>query len=57
MKWFIGGITLAVVAVSATLGGLGTAALLLAMIGWLLLAFRPVEAGVLVADWSRRRFE
>jgi hypothetical protein len=57
MVWLIAGITLAFVAMGATWGTLGTAAILLAGVAWLLLAFRPTEAGALVANWSRKRFE
>ena len=57
MLWLIAGITLALVSLSATLGGVGTGILALATIAWLLLAFRPVELGPIVAEWSRRRFE
>jgi hypothetical protein len=57
MVWVIAGITLALAGISATLGGFGMGLLALATVGWLLVAFRPVEAGTLVATWSRRRFE
>ena len=57
MLWLIAGITLAFVAMGATWGTLGTVAILLAAVAWLLVAFRPVEAGALVAALSRRRFE
>jgi hypothetical protein len=57
MLWLIAGITLAFVAMGATWGTLGTAAILLAAVAWLLVAFRPVEAGALVANWTRQRFE
>lgn len=57
MLWLIAGITLAFVAMGATWGTLGTVAILLAAVVWMLLAFRPVEAGALVANLARRRFE
>lgn len=57
MLWAITGTTLAFVAISTTFGGLGTGLLALAATVWLLFAFRPVTAGALVADWTRRRFE
>jgi hypothetical protein len=57
MLWLVAGITLALVSLSATLGGVGTGLLALATIAWLLLAFRPVELGPIVADLARRRFE
>ena len=57
MVWLIGASTLALVAIAGLFGAVGTAAILLVSVLWLLLVFRPVEAGVLVADLSRRRFE
>jgi hypothetical protein len=57
MLWFIGAVTLAFVAMSTTWGTVGTAAILLAGTAWLVLAFRPAEAGVLVANLARRRFQ
>jgi hypothetical protein len=57
MLWMIAGITLALVSISATLGGVGTALLALATIAWLLVAYRPVALGPIVAELSRRRFE
>lgn len=57
MWWLIAGVTLAFVAMAATWGTLSTAAILLAAVAWLLVAFRPTEAGALVANWSRKRFE
>jgi hypothetical protein len=57
MVWVIAGITLALAALSASLGGIGMGLMTLGTIGWLLVAFRPIEAGSLVASWSRSRFE
>lgn len=57
MMWLIGASTLALVAIAGLFGSVGTAAILLVSVLWLLVALRPVEAGVLVADLSRRRFE
>jgi hypothetical protein len=57
MVWFIGAFTLALVAISATWGTVGTAAILITAVAWLLLVFRPTEAGPLVANLARRRFE
>jgi hypothetical protein len=58
MPWLIVGIALALVSISATsLGGLATGLLMLAVSAWLVIAFRPVAMGALVANWSRRRFE
>ena len=56
MTWVIAGITRALAAASAALGGIGTGLMTLGAMGWLLLAFRPVEAGPIVASWSRERF-
>ena len=56
MYLVIAGITLGLVAISTTLGGLGTGILFLLTIGWLLLALRPVEMGAMVAELTRRRF-
>ncbi len=55
--WLIGATTLAVVSVAGLFGAFGTAAILLASVLWLLVAFRPVDVGPMFADWSRRRFE
>ena len=55
--FLIAGVTLAVVALAASFGGIGIGLLVLATIGWLTLAFRPIEAGQLVAGWSRSRFD
>jgi hypothetical protein len=49
--------TLALVVLSATLGGPGIGLVLLGAMAWMLLVFRPVEAGPIVASWSRSRFE
>ena len=57
MTWAIAGTTLALVAFSAGLGGWAVGLLALASIAWLLVALRPVEAGAMVASWSRSRFE
>jgi hypothetical protein len=57
MVWLIGASTLALVSIAGLFGSVGTAAILLVSVLWLMVALRPVEAGVLVADWSRRRFE
>jgi len=57
MTWVIAGITLALAAASAALGGIGTGLITLGAMAWLLVAFRPVEAGPIVASWSRERFE
>jgi hypothetical protein len=57
MLWVIGAVTLALVAMGAAWGTVGTVAILLAATVWLALAFRPVEAGALVATLARRRFE
>jgi hypothetical protein len=57
MLWLIGGITLALVGMSAAWGTIGTAVILITVVAWMLLAFRPVAAGSLVANMARRRFE
>jgi hypothetical protein len=58
MAWKItAAFTVTLAAIAALFGGVGIAAVLLVAIPWLTLAFRPVEAGALVAEWSRRRFE
>jgi hypothetical protein len=57
MLWLIGGITLALVALGTTWGTVGTVVILFTAVAWMLLAFRPVAAGALVADMARRRFE
>ena len=57
MLFLIGAIAIAVVALSATWGTFGTIATLITAMAWLTAAFRPVEAGALVAALGRRRFE
>jgi hypothetical protein len=57
MVWVTAGMTLALAAIAASLGGLGIGLITLGTMAWLLVAFRPVEAGTMVAGWSRRRFE
>ena len=57
MLWLIGGITIALVGMGATWGTIGTGVILFTAVAWMLLAFRPVEAGALVANLARRRFE
>jgi hypothetical protein len=57
MLWLIGAVTLALVGMGATWGTVGTAVILFTAVAWMLLAFRPVEAGALVANLARRRFE
>jgi hypothetical protein len=57
MLWLIGGITLALVALGTTWGTIGTTVILFTTVAWMLLAFRPVAAGPLVAEMARRRFE
>jgi hypothetical protein len=57
MVWLIGAVTLALVAMGATWGTVGTAVILITAVAWLLVAFQPVQAGAMVADLARRRFE
>ena len=57
MLWLIGGITIALVGMGASWGTIGTAVILFTAIAWMFLAFRPVAAGALVANLTRRRFE
>ncbi|MDP9119334.1 MAG: hypothetical protein M3M93_03525 [Actinomycetota bacterium] len=57
MVWLIGAMTLALVAMSTTWGTVGTAVILITAVAWLLVAFQPVQAGAMVADLARRRFE
>ena len=57
MVWLIGALTLALVAMSTTWGTVGTTVILITAVAWLLVAFRPVQAGAMVADLARRRFE
>jgi hypothetical protein len=57
MLWLIGAVTLALVGMGAAWGTVGTAVILFTAVAWMLLVFRPVEAGALVANLARRRFE
>jgi hypothetical protein len=57
MLWLIGATTLVVVGIAGSFGTIGTAVIVLAAVLWLLAAFRPVEAGPIVAGLARRRFE
>ena len=57
MLKLIAATTLALAVLSAALGGLGIGLVLLGSMAWMLLVFRPVEAGPIVASWSRQRFE
>ena len=57
MLFTIGAIALAVVALGASWGTIGTVVILITAMVWLTLAFRPVEAGALVTTLTRRRFE
>jgi hypothetical protein len=57
MLWLIGAVALALVGMGVAWGTLGTAVILFTAVAWMLLAFRPVEAGALVANLARRRFE
>jgi hypothetical protein len=57
MLFLIGAVALAVVALSAAWGTFGTIAILITAMAWLTVAFRPNEAGALVAALGRRRFE
>jgi hypothetical protein len=57
MVWFMGAFTLALVAMSGSWGTVGTIAILITAVAWLFLVFRPIEAGPLVANLVRRRFE
>jgi hypothetical protein len=58
MLWLIAGTALALISIGAsTLGGLGTALLMVAVAAWLVSALRPVAIGPLVAKWSRGRLE
>ena len=57
MAKLIAATTVVLAVVSATLGGLGIGLVLLGAMAWMLLVFRPVEAGPIVATWSRSRFE
>ena len=57
MVWLIGALTLALVAMGTTWGTVGTVAILITTVAWLLVAFQPTRAGAMVADLARRRFE
>jgi hypothetical protein len=57
MVWLIGAVTLALLAMSATWGTIGTLVILITAVAWLLVAFQPVQAGAMVANLARRRFE
>ena len=57
MLFLIGAIALALVALGTSWGTVGTVVILITGTVWLTLAFRPVEAGALVANLARRRFE
>ena len=57
MVWLIGAVALALVAMGTTWGTVGTAVILITTVAWLLVAFQPTQAGAMVADLTRRRFE
>jgi len=57
MLWFIGAVTLALLGMGETWGTVGTVVVLLTGAVWMVMAFRPVEVGALVANLARRRFE
>jgi hypothetical protein len=57
MLFLIGAIALALVALGTSWGTVGTVVILIAGTAWLTVAFRPVEAGALVTNLARRRFE
>jgi hypothetical protein len=57
MLWLIGAVTLALVGMGAAWGTVGTAVILFTAVAWMMLVFRPVEAGAMVANLARRRFE
>jgi hypothetical protein len=57
MLFTIGAIALALVALGAIWGTVGTVVILITATAWLTLAFRPIEAGALVTTLTRRRFE
>ena len=57
MLFLIGAIALALVALGTSWGTVGTVVILITGTVWPTLAFRPVEAGALVANLARRRFE
>ena len=57
MLFLLGAIALAVVALGTSWGTIGTVVILITATAWMTLAFRPVEAGALVTNLTRRRFE
>jgi hypothetical protein len=57
MVKLIAGTTLALAAAAAVVGGPGIGLGLLGAMAWMLLVYRPAEAGPMVATWSRGRFE
>lgn len=57
MLWLIGAVTLALLGMGATWGTAGTVVILFTGAVWLVLAFRPVEVGAVVANLARRRFQ
>ena len=57
MLFLIGAIALAFVALGTSWGTVGTVVILVTATAWMTIAFRPVEAGALVANLTRRRFE
>jgi hypothetical protein len=57
MLWLIGAVSIALVGMGATWGALGTVVILFTGVTWMLLAFRPLEMGAMVANLARRRFE
>jgi TM2 domain-containing membrane protein YozV len=57
MLFLIGAIALAVIALGTTWGTVGTVLILMTTMVWLAFAFRPVEAGALVTNLTRRRFQ
>jgi TM2 domain-containing membrane protein YozV len=57
MLFLIGAIALALIALGTTWGTVGTVLILITTMVWLALAFRPVEAGALVTNLTRRHFE
>jgi len=57
MLFLVGAIALALVALGTSWGTIGTVVILITATAWLTLAFRPVEAGALVTNLTRRRFE
>ena len=57
MLWLIGAVSLALVGMGAAWGTVGTTVILFTGVTWMLLAFRPLEMGAMVANLARRRFE